>query len=155
MRTQKAAFSTRQETEKFFLTFCRPVRPFHIECQVRIAAELFAFDKPQVVTSVVTQVGSALPGGQGDALGEFENASQALAAGYDVMHRGYLMQLANEKMRLKSTLEIRVRGNQFRDEILSEVQTDIVASLNHPVLLSFSTIGDRDSAIIVELKSGD
>jgi hypothetical protein len=114
--------------------------------------DLLSFNHPKLVTRVVTHVRSA---GESEPGGHFRNSSLVLPAGYQVHFSGQLAPGADEAWRLSSQIELAVIDQEAKTETRSEIQADILARLDHPVLVSFSTVGNTNSAIIVQLSAGD
>ena len=101
--------------------------------------------------------------------GRFENTSDATAAGYKLMQNGILKQMDNGDFLLDTSITIHVAGQQpvsggggggggfggdggsSQRSSKSTIHSEIVAPLNHPVLLSFSGVNNVDSALIVTL----
>ncbi len=137
---------------------------------------LLSFEAPKVVTRAVTHVRCDTPDNdpqeenrrQG---GRFENVSEAAAAGYKVVQNGILRQLENGDFLLDTSITIQVTetgwveagegggfggdGGASRRANKSLINSEIVVSLDHPVLLSFSAVKNVDSALIVKLVEAD
>ncbi|MGI9519972.1 MAG: secretin N-terminal domain-containing protein [Pirellulaceae bacterium] len=138
---------------------------------------LLSFVNPMVVTRAVTHVRCDTPDGdpqdenqrQG---GRFENVSEAASAGYRVVQNGNLQRLDNGDFLLDTSITISVTdlepvaegsggggfggdGGSSRRVSKSQINSEIVVRLDHPVLLSFSAVNNVDSALIVKLVEAD
>lgn len=113
--------------------------------------ELFRFDNPKLACSLVTHVqcGAGVQPAdqkQGD-VHQFRSSSWNSSTGYRVEHHGSVNQ-AGEQFRIESDIDIQVNGDGSQN-----IATDILAPLDHSVVLSFSSIRNVDSVIIIKLVS--
>lgn len=118
---------------------------------------LVDISQPLVASQISSLASSAPSSGQtrgkqanqaSQANGYFDN--QSSGDWFQFHNDGVLMQISRERFKLKSRVEINLRTSDDVEH-LAEISGDIELPLNHPVLLSFSTIGGIDSAVIIIL----
>ena len=118
------------------------------------AKGLLDISQPLVASQISSLVSSAQPSesteGKQSNHGYFEN--QSSGDWFEFRNDGMLRQVSKERYNLKSRVLISLNGKD-RNQHVAEISGDIELPVDHPVLLSFSTIGGIDSAVIIILTS--
>ncbi len=124
---------------------------------------LVSFQSPKVAANTVTRVrcrkieglmtrsprrsNRVTPSG-----GFFQNGSESRIGGFQLQSQGYLTQLDNGLFHLDSAVNVEtIVGKETKAR--AEMNSEIEAPMDHPVLLTFSTIGGIDAAVIISIDS--
>ena len=126
---------------------------------------LLSFEKPMVATRVTSLVQSKIERGQpqfvqrsrspgGSQLkkkeGYFANSSRTQKTRFSLAVTGNLLQQVDGEFKLETELLLGVPAAN-NDNESAKLSTSIQMPIEHPVLLSFSTVGGVDSAVILQV----
>ena len=128
-------------------------------------AGMISFDEPVVACKTVNRV-RVQPGvsiqqqRQEGRAASFENKSESGGRNYMMSNSGYIAQTSSNVFQIESNISLEVQLEQRNDEDQklpplrgsTQLSAEMEIPLDHPVLLSFSTILGVDSVVIVHVQ---
>ena len=129
---------------------------------LKTASEKGLIDMPRPmiasrVTSLVqsARTGSSSHSNRGNTNTQLAGAFGNKSSGYfSLSNSGVLTQISAEKFKLQSNVTVKVASHlQIEEASPAEISSNIELPLDHPVLLSFSSISGFDSVVVIMLSS--
>jgi len=147
----------RQIDENLTSHFSPPGTKISAVIKQAMDAELIAISAPLVVSKTVNRVRveNELMVQQQKQVGfepAFVNRSESGDQAFSMSNTGYIAQLSDDTFQIAASIGLEVMQSSTEQiQGSSELNADLEVPLNHPVLLSFSTILGVDSAVIIEV----